>query len=238
MNANSVIIFVLGAAAGGVAAFFGTQKYMEKKYSRISQENKELKEYLDFLRSRDEAENLSENLGYVAKDGENDQNESVKTVKNCKNDASEGEKTKKTDYTRYYKEAKREENAVKMENYEEFMAENEHPEDDEPDPNEDYELKKAVELLNDTKKKPVIINSDEFDQYPYHDKVSLLWYTEDKILATENNEELDDPIAYLGEVFEKSGFTREDNEDDVIYIRNFSRGTDYEIGKVYGSMYD
>lgn len=252
---KALIIFVFGAAAGGVAAFFGTKKYMEKKFERMSEENKELKEYLDFLRSKDEAGEMAQNLGYTAKDGDA-QNEAVKADGSSK-------KEKKVDYTRFYKEISDEaseqlgmpfspddikgvhkktnkEKAASMAEFiVERLAEEQHPEDDEGEEvvdKDEYDLKEAMELLNDTKRKPIVIGPSEFDNYPYMDKTALYYYQPDDVLATENDEELDDPDALLGEVFEQSGFKT--NDEEVIYIRNFSRGTDYEIGKVFSPFHE
>lgn len=245
---KALIIFVFGAATGSVAAFFGTKKYMEKKFERVSEENKELKEYLDFLRSKDEAGELAQNLGYTAKDGDA-QNEAVK--------ADGGKKEKKVDYTKFYKEVSDATNglfsagdiknaderlskaAAETKAMEQILAEEQHPEDDESEEvvdKDEYDLNEAMELLNNTKRKPIVIGPSEFDNYPYMDKTTLYYYQPDDVLATENDEELDDPDALLGEVFEQSGFKT--NDEEVIYIRNFSRGTDYEIGKVFSPFHE
>lgn len=253
---KKVLIFVLGALVGGASGFLGGKYYFEKKFSKISEENEELKEYLDFLRSKDEATVLSEDLGYASEDEE----------KEKKEEKNDDYIPKKTDYTRFYsgnpedevvlnkvfgswkpKSSEEEEKkeflmefiqesnkaAMEKETLEEEMASEEHPEEDEDVEDEDYELERAVAMLNGSKKVEVI-DADEYDLYPYYDKVTLRYYTENGILTTENNEELDDPEAYIGSAIQKTGFDK--NKETTMFVRNHSRGTDYEIGKIFGGF--
>lgn len=263
---KTAIIFLFGAAAGATAAAFFTKRFVEKKFDRISGENKELKEYLDFLRQKDEMGNLAENLGYVEKEGEELKEKEAQDQSKGKN------KEKKVDYTAFYnkgalgpfgdmmvksleemkksdkefelskKIAKEQDEKMKKERDEynkKLGLEDEHPvdsdeDDDSDEPEYDYELEKAIRMLNNGKKKIDVISAGEFDSYPYHDKVTLYYYTEDQILATEDEEELDDPEAYLGDALTKTGF--DSNDSEALYVRNYSRGTDYEIGKVFGAF--
>lgn len=233
---KSAIIFLFGAAAGATAAAFFTKKFVEKKFNRISGENKELKEYLDFLRQKDEMGNLAENLGYVEKEGEE-----LKEKEEA--DKSKGKnKEKKVDYTAFYnKEFVDKAIQAVSENIVKERLEDEHPvdsdeDDDSDEPEYDYELEKAIRMLNNGKKKIDVISAGEFDSYPYHDKVTLYYYTEDQILATEDEEELDDPEACIGDAITKTGF--DSNDSEALYVRNYSRGTDYEIGKVFGAFHE
>lgn len=254
---KGVIIFLFGAAAGGAAASFFTKKYVEKKFDRISGENKELKEYLQFLRDKDEAGNLAENLGYVEKEGED--------LGEKESEASSKDVDKKVDYTRFYKtvkdatgidledadniakemhkqyEAAKEYDEKLKKEREEYNAKLEHPVDSDEDEDEeeevkyDYETEQAIRMLNGDKKME-IIDAGQYDSYPYHDKITLYYYTDDKILATEDDEEIDDWGALIGNAIEETGFDQ--NQSQAIYVRNYSRGTDYEIGKVFGAFHE
>lgn len=219
------IIFMAGAAVGGLAAALVTSKILKKKYKKISDEKmKSMEEYVDFLWKKDEAGELAENLKYVAKDGENQ----VSTANDQVEKESSREKAvaKKAadylDYTKFYTKVEK--------------AEEEHPLDDnEEDEQRMKELHERINREANIKQKPRIIKASEYDDpdYEHHDKVTLYYYVEDETLTTEDNEIIDDPVAYVGDAITKYGFNT--NDEQAIYVRNVSRGTDYEIAKVFGA---
>ena len=87
------------------------------------------------------------------------------------------------------------------------------------------------EMAYSKDKKPKIITGDSFyNEYPHFDKISLQYYFDDDILATEEDEEIDDVERVLGDTLDKYGFRN--NDESVIYVRNLSMGTDYEVFKV------
>ncbi|MBO7449750.1 MAG: hypothetical protein J6U54_05215 [Clostridiales bacterium] len=120
--------------------------------------------------------------------------------------------------------------------FEQKMAESEHPEDDEALlSDEEYAERRIAELNADINKEPIIIGQDDYESSPTYDKEELLYYVEDDILTDEYGTLVDDRHRLLGEAFIKSGFC--ENSDDIIYIRNGNVSSDYEITKVYGSFF-
>lgn len=86
-------------------------------------------------------------------------------------------------------------------------------------------------------KAPKIISYESFcNDYPQFDKETLYFYTEDNVLATEEEEEVEDISRVVGDALEKYGFSS--NDERTIHVRNMSFGTDYEIIKVWGSFRD
>ena len=217
---KGVIIFLSGAAVGGLTATLITRYVLKKKYHDQSEEKiKAMKEYVEFLRSKDEAGELCENLAYTSKNGE----EVVKPEETSEEKQPErfhaDSKVKYVDYTSYYDK-----------------SEEEHPLDDDEE-DEQKAMEKAEKANNEmnSKARPKVIKATDFDdpEYEHHDKVTLYYYTEDETLTTEDNEIIDDVPALLGDALTKYGFTT--NDDQVIFVRNYQRGADYEIAKVFGA---
>ena len=108
--------------------------------------------------------------------------------------------------------------------YEEFINEN--------------ELEKCNKDMMDLNKKPKLITAESYDEeYRYFDKIPLDFYSIDGILVDPtSNEEIMDPERIVGDCLDKFSFR--DNDEQVIFVRNFSHGADYEISKVFSPFYD
>lgn len=87
-------------------------------------------------------------------------------------------------------------------------------------------------------KKPKLITAESYDdEYPHFDKIELEYYTGDDILVDISaEEEIADPERIVGDCLDKYGF-RTNDEERVIFVRNFNHGADYEISKVFGNFY-
>ena len=87
-------------------------------------------------------------------------------------------------------------------------------------------------------KKPRLITSESYDdEYPHFDKIELEYYTVDDVLVDISaEEEIADPERIVGDCLDKYGFRTNDDER-VIFVRNFNHGADYEISKVFGRFY-
>lgn len=85
-------------------------------------------------------------------------------------------------------------------------------------------------------KKPRIITAESFDNdYPHFDKVQLEYYAEnDCLVDSESNEEIFDEQRVVGDCLDKFNFRT--NDEEVIFVRNFSFGADYEISKLWSSF--
>lgn len=140
---------------------------------------------------------------------------------------SSGEKTEKksapqtkepTDYTRF---SKPDLNDV-IKRAEEKLANEANPtEEDEP----------ASKL-----KGPRVIRTSEFGQDRSLDIEDLYYYTDDDVLANEDNEEIDeDTMVYMiGDGLDK--FNYRTNNERYRYVRNEKYGKDYRIEKIRGSF--
>lgn len=243
------ITFLFGAAVGGSTAALITYRLTVNKWEVIADERvKSMQEYVDELRAKDEAGELLSQLNYSSdqeiRDGEkNDKSEQS----SCEVEVSGGvgdtgnHRAGAIDYTSFYQKE-----------YPKMMAEREapsepiDPDDTDIDPETDAEdvlsrhnrrIQEMLERNQGDKAKPKIIRASEFDEYEFHDKVTLYYHTEDGVLSTEDGEIVDDVEAYIGDALTKFGYADNDDEE-VIYVRNINRGTDYEVAKVYGSYED
>lgn len=72
---------------------------------------------------------------------------------------------------------------------------------------------------------PYVIPPDIYDEGEY-EKITLTYYA-DGVLADETDEEIENADKIVGDFAEHFG----EFEEDVVYVRNEMRGTDYEICK-------
>lgn len=116
------------------------------------------------------------------------------------------------------------------------------PEDDDPEEENFTEEDKQAKALHDTHQKtknraPKIISSEAVSDLPPHvPLISLRYYQNNNVLVTEEDGEvIDDPGNFVGDCLTKYGF--DVNDEDVIYVMNYSQDVAYEIQKVFG-MYE
>ena len=246
-------LFLFGAAVGGSTAALVTFKMTEKKWQKISDDRvKSMQEYVDELRAKDAAGELLSQLNYSSDQeiGLSDdvpvQNEKKPEREAKVNGNNSGDhRAGAIDYTRFYQGVETPQGSA----YEDFLTSRTHPIDEEMtdiDPETDAEdvlsrhnrrIQEMLERNQGDKAKPKIIRASEFDEYEFHDKVTLYYHTEDGVLSTEDGEIVDDVEAYIGDALTKFGYADNDDEE-VIYVRNINRGTDYEVAKVFGSYED
>ena len=105
------------------------------------------------------------------------------------------------------------------------------------------ELEQEAQLIHETNelnsgRKPKLISAESYDnEYNHFDKIELEYYTVDDILVdVRGEEEIHDPERIVGDCMDRFGFRENDNER-VIFVRNFNHGADYEISKVFGEFY-
>jgi hypothetical protein len=126
------------------------------------------------------------------------------------------------------------------------------PTDEDPatDPEErwDQEEEEAKRLYEEGKresqeraanrgKPPKIISEADFwNKYPQYDAQTLMYYTEDDVLATEEDEEIFDVGMTVGDALERYGFM--DNDESEIFVVNHRIGCRFQIQKVWGSYAD
>lgn len=221
MNLKGVVIFTLGAVAGGLATtLFWREKYRQKYKKEADDKVASMLEYVNRLREKEKNSGLSSQRQYTAQDSE------------LGPDISEGgERPKRRDprvrvnYHDYYPQTNDAEDA---------LAESEYPrEDDELTGDERHENK--VKMKNENKERPRLVSASSFEtEYIWFDKATLLYFTDDDMLVfEENNEPVDDEDQIVGDCLERFDFKT--NNEKVVYVRNFARGTNYEVYKVYGA---
>lgn len=207
---KSMLLFATGGGIGyGIACYICKAKY-EAKLSE------ELSDMEDYYVARHPDKKPREN-GYA-------------TEKKIDESNTEYVKPEPRDYTKYYEETDKPADP----------AETESPADDDADDYyEGLELEK--EKMENKGKKPKQIKASDFGSEPNYGTLSLLYYTENEILTIHDEEDESEDIIYLDEIADFIGdaldkFDFRHNDQEVIYVRNFSRCTDFEITKVYGSF--
>lgn len=110
-------------------------------------------------------------------------------------------------------------------------AESESPSDDIPEDVENYlDGKRDSET---PRREPRLIKYEDFGELPYYDKITLLYYMDDEVVTTEDDEIIPNPEELLGDALTKFGFNK--NDERVIFVRNEKRNTDYEVDKVFAA---
>lgn len=249
MNSSlkSVLIFISGAAAGSLVTWFSVKKIYELKADMEIEEVKRVYEEKvnELDENRSSKEGTLKGPEEIPEDGEKLSHKEIIERLNNKPDI--------LDYTKYFKpggekmdgvaeilrDAKEE--ADKTGLTEEQLAEMEAPEDDEPYSDEedmdqtleyeDYQLNGASrEAIADDKPPYEIEPSDWELTCGNYEKISLIWYQFDQIVANEEGETVDEHLL-IGDIISETGF--DDNDADVLYVRNDKIMADFEITKVY-----
>ena len=237
---KELLYFVSGALIGSGVTYYFVKKAFEMKADEEIMCVK--KAYEDRLRNIED--NKSSINGDLKGPKEIDTKEKVKQLNN---------KPDLLDYTKYFKpsseglstgsELLRDAKKDAIENglSEEELAEMEGPQDDEPYSDEedrdqtleyeDYQLNGAHKRALEKGKPPFEIAPEDYaltcDNY---EKMSLLYYVPDEILANEA-EEIVDEALFVGTLISDSGFDY--NNQDVMYVRNDRLMCDFEITKLY-----
>lgn len=116
-------------------------------------------------------------------------------------------------------------------------------EDDYHDYTSHYDGGEAMSYESEANSKlaPKMIKASEYGTDPMFEPQTLLYYTDNDVLTTETDEiigegekDLDEIRGTIGDALTKFGF--KDNDEDRIFVRNFSRNADYEIIKVFGAF--
>lgn len=221
--------FVAGAVTGGVGTYFG----LRSRFARETQ--KEINEYREVARQRIRAAN--EFVDKMTKE-EKKSEEAYDKVANSYD--------KFVDYTSYYDEERcnlRDElnavsQAVKDEDFDKHMAEREHPEEDEEDLDEEFDNEEKIESLRkarEDKKLPYIIDAAAFhNTQQWYEKITLTYFEGNDVLTDDREDPIDNPEELVGTDYKKF-FGIDENEPDIVMIRNDCNGCDYEICRVPAS---
>lgn len=248
MNWNSIAVFLSGFAVGGAVSYFVTKHFIEKKERAIADDKvASMREYVNELRANVNND-LVESLSYMSK-GDKDEDVAKQEYVWVQNGSNKDIKDpyKDVDYASLYKGNKAsssgdadDKDKDQNKDVNRFdPAAYEHPTDD-ADEEELRQILLSRRKTEEAAKRtpPKVISVEEYDdpEYDHYDKVTLYYYKDNNTLVDEDDTIIDDPVAYIGDSILKTGFDQ--NDEKALYVRNTSRGTDYEIGKVFGAFED
>lgn len=224
-----ILVFGAGAALGAVV----TRKLLREKYDQIIEDevNEVVNYYKDKLRRVEDA--AAEEVKNISNEPCTDE---VKCDDAVEEDEEEGEarenvEEQKLQYKKLvtnYSAAFNQQNKPK---FEPDPAEEEYPEEDEEIEAELDSFDKA-RVRNDD---PYIITIDDYNTTNSHyDKITVTYYSEDDVLADENEEIISDPNSIIGEDA-LLNFGEGSDDADIVYVRNEKIAVDYEVIRVYKS---
>lgn len=201
---NKVFIFILGAAVGSLA----TWKFVEKKYRRIADE--EIESVKEAFKNREskitEDEKQAKELGVKS------------PSKEFYNQLKEDTDKLTEDMYKKYKEI------VTTSGY---NSTNMQPNTTIEDYNQtDTYEEDGIEIISSDYPEPYTIAPEEFGEMEDFKTESLIYY-EDKVVATDDDEIVDDIENLIGDALDHFG----EYEDDAVHVRNEATKTDYEILK-------
>ena len=246
--------FVGGAAVGGIATYFGMKEKFEKHTNDIIREYREYsnnriqkaQNELDKMIASDKFD--EEEYKKVASEPEFEDYTSYSTSYTDDNDTkpstgiSEALKGISIDSAKAIKEDMEAlSRDVHDRDFDEHMAEREAPEEDISEYEDALEFDKRMHeeaMCAGYSVFPRTISASEMiNQNQWYSKVTLTYYAGDDILADDQDEPIEDPMDIIGEHF-KEFFGMNEDEPDIIYVRNDDRESDYEVAKVETSYKD
>lgn len=210
-----LLMFAAGVLTGGAC----TAAYFKVNYIKISVHEKEIKDMTRYNEKRMSAfarrSRVRHNpVPYTSQQGPDIQDDNQKY-----------EKPEYVEYDKRFKQAEQDApEATDGDNYQENYSQGEAV-------RKDRESAKA--------KGPKLIKAEDFGSESYLDAVTLLYYVDDGVLTSEDEEvyeDLDEVEDMLGDALRKFGFDQ--NDEPTIYVRNYDRACDYEIIKVFSSYND
>lgn len=212
-NLRILLSFIGGLVIGGTATFF----VLNKKYEKRTHE--EIMEYREKIHHKPIFQETDEDV--------------VETVDNRDIEVVD------TDYTKFFvKEKLNEIHKDESKGFDIHMADREFPEDEDDGYLESLlEHERINNEMKDAKEKdiqPYAIDGDEYlNDKKWYDKIEYVYYAGDDTLADERDEIVDDFEESIGVLF-KEWFGRDEDDPDVLYIRNEQQACDFEINRVYG----
>ena len=234
---KGIMIFLGGALSGAAISFV----YLNKRYT--DKLNKEIEGL------RGSYDSIFEEQRKRIKEAEAELNKGV-TSTDVVNHVIDILEEKKVNYASYSKDgvkfdAETFHDKSSIKEPEPRDLENLHPVDSDEDEDEEYsELTDeeanyiAVNELNTQHElsrgdKPKLIKYEDYGEDHTLETTTLLYYVDNDILTTEDEEEIPDPRMLVGNCLDKFGFR--DSDENSIFVRNSRLGFDYEIVKVYDS---
>lgn len=246
---GTLLGFVGGVAVGGIATYFGMKAKFEKHANDV------IREYREYSNGR--IQKAQSELNKIIASDKFDEEEYKKKVVSepefenytsyAHNSASNSDIEASRVISGALKGIKADMDALSRDvhdcDFDEHMAEREAPEEDISEYDEALEFNKQMcekALAEGYSDFPRMISASEMlNQKQWYSKVTLTYYAGDDVLADDQDEPLEDPEDIIGEHF-KEFFGMNEDEPDIIYVRNDDRESDYEVAKVetsYGDRY-
>lgn len=243
-NLKSVIIFLSGVAIGAGGMYIGVKKYFELKADLEVSSVKKAYEELVNTNNEDSETSIDGSL-----EGPSEIDEDKERLKETKTAFSNiadkfNNKPPLKDYAKMFKEKEKESDLKVKEivrSGDIDPASMEHPEDDEPYTEkededsqmeyEDYKLNGEHKKALKEDRKPYVIEPSDFElTCSNYEKIDLLYYIHEDILCEDSGEEVS-RLDTIGACLETSGF--DNDEEDVLFVRNDKLMCDYQITKLY-----
>jgi len=245
---KGLIMFGIGLLSGAAAGFTGSMFYFRKKYSDYAEQQiHEMEEYYgvtDQYRRESVDEKAQDDRDYT----DTDESTNTGREKGILTDEQRAEQREKlhrnwqktTDYASIYnKEKNKDAEEKSTDEPEQVYVGEDGSEDLEAacEPELDEEEAAIEDHQKNKNKKPKIISYEEAANLPqYIEQVTLYAYTEDGTVTDEDDQPVDDPDSLIGDALTKYGFLDEDCDETIIFVRNYSLDTCFEIEKVVGSF--
>lgn len=210
---KKILIFLGGVAAGAAGSAFFFKKYYEKRCAEdvasIKEEYKkevgEEKKKLVETRNR-----LAEEVEQVNQIGKELANEKLGVGKKEKLD------TEKVNYGAHYRRG-------------DDPSEGVCPSEDDEEDEEYLANKRLNDMRGDPNKMPEVISEEEYGSNPVYESVEWTLYLGDGVVANDNDEMIDDPDYFVGDLINSTEF--EYREEPTICVRNYELGMDIMITK-------
>lgn len=226
---NNGISFGLGLIIGGIGGFFAGKYYFENKANeRADAEIDDMRQYYnisrDYINNNDDIasvnsiESEEEDYGVHVRHRENgplssDERNAIK-------------KQRREDREKAYNKVRY--NAISK------------PNDNEVEDPDIAEMEQIADERKETRnEKPRIISESAISDLPsYYDSRTLFYYMFDGTLVDEDDNIIDDPCHLIGDALTKYGFIDDDNDENIIYVRNYELDTVYELQKINAAFGD
>lgn len=240
---RELIIFVGGLVVGAAGSLIATKFYYQKKADGEIESVE--KAFTDRLREiegeKDDALDAASKALLSANDYHREDPGASELLRNKStlDGIIKAGKADRVDYSLYYgsDDGKAVSDAAK--NSKESIEVDDHPHDDGEDGDMNDGIDEPIIELGsgrDDLREPYEIDYREYGSLPTFEFKELYFYQGDGTLveAEGESEDIIDNHSYLvGNVLEKSGFTK--NEEKTIYVRNEYISCDFEVMKVFGS---
>lgn len=227
------LIFAVGAVTGGLPTFFITKKVVDKKHDREFEDlDQYYKEEISSLVARIEALEAmipgAKVVRDIPADGKTDPRINTHIERSSLDIPSKRRvsKRERVDYGARYNASH---DVIDP-------ADEEHPEDDQPESDQGEYLTR--DIRNNKGRAPSFIKAADYGAEPGYTSQVLCYYTVNDVLTLEGDQDesllkdFDEVESMIGDALTRFGFKADDEE--VIYIRNYDRLTDYQIIKVFG----